>query len=876
MFHKNQSKLQYGRKLTSRNPPQAQMAVILKGTYRLVPGEPLSLIEDMIEAGFMNSDVVADSDLDRVGSLSYPSDFADFKPRAEVMLRGTAYPPTGTDTAVAVEFRVGAWSKQLLVVGPRVWKPGLLFGATASDPLPFDSLPLTWENAYGGRGVASNPVGLGADGTMLPMVEAPKALVKSQGDKPAPACFLPINPLWAPRSGKQGKNYGKVWRKTRAPFFSDDFDWSYFNAAPADQQLKGYLRGDEELLFQNLSRAHPTFQAKLPGTRVRHFVRDLSGYEREVPLVLDTLFADLEQGKLYLTWRGLVDVAERDFSDVTACLTACESLDEPLKPAADYFAAMAAHEEDPLGLKDSLPPDLYPKFMEVGLAELNLSRDLMGLPPLPPPPPHEAGLPPPSNPVSALLREKLGGARPDVQLQIQAQIEKVRRSYDLIPPSKEAPKQPFDALLAEGIKKAQAGAVGVPMPAVSRPDLNKGTFTPPKVDLSLIAKSVVKAKAQLQAMGVEVPQAAAIERILEVPELQAGAQFLDGPDLSGQDLREHDFAGQDLRGASFVDADLRGAHLVGFDLSGADFSRARLAGADLAGARLVGATLAGVEAPGIRLAGAHLEGVMLAKANLSGADLSEAVLTLAQGAEANFAGANLSGADLSMAGMPQANFVAANLSKATLDMTTFTKSDLTRANLSEVTGSMTSFNECLLGEASFRKASLPRGSFERADVRRANFTQSFLEMASFRTAQAQGANFASAKMPTFVASRRANFTSAILSAIDAPESIWLDAILDDADFSHADLRRGQFNGARCDRTRFDGAELRESAMRKLRSEDGRFVQANLCKAELVEATLVRCDLKGANVYDAKLLGTSLETCDLGGAMFVEYMMTEQP
>lgn len=876
MFHKNETALQYGRKLTSRNPPQAQMAVILKGTYRLVPGEPLALIEDMIEAGFMNSDVVADSDLDRVGAISYPSDFADFKPNAEVMLRGAAYPPTGADTAVAVEFRVGTWSKQLLVVGPRVWKPGLLFGASVSDPLPFESLPLTWENAFGGPGVATNPVGLGADGTILPMVESPRALIKSQSDKPAPASFLPINPLWAPRAGKRGKNYGKKWRKTRAPFYSDDFDWSYFSAAPADQQLQGYLRGDESLLFQNLSRKHPTFEAQLPGVRVRHFVRYLSGEEREVPLVLDTLFADLEVGKLYLTWRGLVDVAERDFTDVTACLSASERLDEPPKPAAEYFAALAAHEEDPLGLKDSIPPDIYPKFMEVGLAELNLSRDLMGLPPLPPPPPHDPGLPPPSNPVSALLREKLGGARPDMQLKIQEQIEKVRRSYDLIPATKEAPKQPFDALLAEGIEQAQSGGAGIPMPAITRPNLQTGTYTPPKVDLSLIAKHALKAKARLAAAGVEAPQLAAIDRILEVPELQASAQVLDGPDYSGQDLREHDFAGEDLRGASFVDADLRGAHLVGFDLSGADFSRAQLGEADLAGARLTGATLVGAVAPRVRLAGAHLEGAQLAKADLREADLSEAILTLVQGGECDLTHANLSGADLTLGGFGQACLLEANLSKATLEMTVLTKSDLRRANLSEATGSMTSFNECLLEEANLRKARLPRGSFERADVRRANFTQAFLEMASFRTAQAQGANFAGAEMPTFVASRRANFTGAILSAIDAPDSIWLDAILDDADFSHADLRRGQFNGARCDRTRFDGAELREAAMRKLKSEDGRFVQANLCKTELVEATLTRCDLKGANLYDAKFLETSLETCDLGGALFPEYMMTEQP
>ena len=66
-----------------------------------------------------------------------------------------------------------------------------------------------------------------------------------------------MNPAWPQRAPKVGKDYGARWRKERSPYYAEDFDWTYFNAAPADQRLPGYLRGDEPLVFQNL---HPTAQ----------------------------------------------------------------------------------------------------------------------------------------------------------------------------------------------------------------------------------------------------------------------------------------------------------------------------------------------------------------------------------------------------------------------------------------------------------------------------------------------------------------------------------------------------------------------------------------------------------------------------------------
>ena len=51
---------------------------------------------------------------------------------------------------------------------------------------------------------------------------------------------------WPDRANKLGKQYGEAWRRSRSPFYAEDFDADYFQAAPPDQRLDAPLRGDEE------------------------------------------------------------------------------------------------------------------------------------------------------------------------------------------------------------------------------------------------------------------------------------------------------------------------------------------------------------------------------------------------------------------------------------------------------------------------------------------------------------------------------------------------------------------------------------------------------------------------------------------------------
>ncbi|HVY47190.1 MAG TPA: DUF2169 domain-containing protein, partial [Minicystis sp.] len=215
------------------------------------------------------------------------------KQRGEVLVTGRAYPSSGPQPAVSVRLRVGGTiDKTLYVVGDRRWEAN-----GWSPPAPFSEMPIAWANAFGGDGFADNPVGKGlasvvVDGREvhpLPNVEDPKDLVRSPRDRPKPAGFAPIDLLWPARFSKMG-THDAAWLKDLYPGFARDLDGSVFQAAPRDQWIEGYFRGDEAFSLEHMHPTLPVLEGKLPGYVVRAFLRHRGAEAlREVPTRIDTL-----------------------------------------------------------------------------------------------------------------------------------------------------------------------------------------------------------------------------------------------------------------------------------------------------------------------------------------------------------------------------------------------------------------------------------------------------------------------------------------------------------------------------------------------------------------------------------------------------------
>ncbi len=791
MRTKNLTPFLFGAKVTSLKPRDLHMTMIVRAGFNLRPGDPLAPDTDLTGQGHLTGDVFDEDDDDREGACRYASDFADFKLHAEVLLAGACHAPSKRPvTECPVRFSVGAWSKTLLVTGRRTWTQGVV-GATVSDPEPFVTMPLGYENAFGGPGHPDNPAGKGLGTPELPNVEDVARPVRSKGDRPPPAGFGPINPSWPARAGKMGTAYGPAWRKDRAPFFSEDFDWTYFHAAPDDQQLPGYLRGDEEVSFVNLHPDAPIFSTRLPGLRVRAFAKTADGTIHEARMNLDTLFADLDEEKLVLTWRGLAPVKEDDLADVKTVLVASEPLADPLLPEAHYHAILEAFEADPQEIEAHAP---------------GARRALAAL--------DEAMKDDAAHPErSPKERAEAMGKHEDaiVGLAPAERHEEMRRAFAAA--QAKLASTPVTMGNPEGVPQTPPSASSTPAEA------------PPPTG-AMVAAAVARVSEAMESLRREGHSAAGLEeldRLLSDPETKKRLAALTPP------APEEIGPGKDLSGRTLADMDLEGR-----DLSGANLEGANLRGARLSGARLVGANLRMA-----LLGGAHLEG-----ADLSNADLTQALLT-----QAHAKGADLHGATLDLAVLDTTDLQGANLSGAKAKMTILSKADLTGADLrgadmhkviaddvkiagADLTGAtlfQCSFSGAEAEGVKLAKATIPHTSFAGARLARADCREVQGEAANWSGALLEEADFRGAVMP------RAHFTEATATS----------ARLAGADLRDADLYR-----ACLDRADFTGANLFGANLGKTTLHGTRFVNANLYASRFIGAGGEGSDLGGANVKRA--------------------------
>ena len=158
----------------------------------------------------------------------------------------------------------------------------------------------------------------------------------------------------------------------------------------------------------------------------------------------------------------------------------------------------------------------------------------------------------------------------------------------------------------------------------------------------------------------------------------------------------------------------------------------------------------------------------------------------------NFAGANLSECDFSEANLEGANFEGANLSSAK-----FVESNLNSANFNEAAVDKCNFSEANLEGANLQGAGLHYCKFSGANLSYANLSESLGAKVDFSCA---------------------NLTGTICVSVNFEQNIYWDggyngatmfknAILIGADFSHADLEGAYFNDATLTNVNFSFADL---------------------------------------------------------------------
>lgn len=775
----------HGTKLTSRRPRQLELMLVVRGSFRLVPGGVVEAIEG-IDQGFLTGETFADDDPERAGQALTADDFADFKLTGEVMLIGRCHPPKKPATSCPVRLGLGDWHKDLIVHGDRTWKRGAT-GHKPSEPEPFESMPIDFEHAFGGPG-QPNPVGRGL-GDRVPNVEVPDAQIHSRDQQPPAGCFGPVSANWAPRATLRGTNYGRDYLKNRAPFFADDFDWVHFNAALPDQRLaKGYYRGDEELSLVNLHPEHAKLRTRLPSLRIRAFARDDRGDFRALVMQLDTVVVEPDADRVLLTWRGHTPVREDDFEDVAYLLVASEPLDSVPLDEAHYRARLDAFVADPTGVLAAIPPEMMAAYERTELEKQGLPTEPLELDPE-------------LDPMTGTLAATFGSAVPQEALDRMA--ASVKRLEEVPDKTYDLGKMVADA---EQARRRQAPPQRV---------LKLGSLPPVHLRKRLrpLVEKVQELRAKEEETGEKLKGLDALEKVPFDPRLtQLDPHYTPPVEPLSTD---EPGPGADLRERDLSDRDLRGVDLSGADLREADLSRANLTGVDLTGAKLSKATLY--------------------QTIVEGADLTDADLTLVNAIAIRASGATLRGATLSEADFEYAQLKGAVLDGVTADYVVFDKADLREVRAEGACFDHCDFSKARLAGASLRKATGDLALFAECDLRGADLRDGRFMQASFADADLTGADLLGARAD------KAFFMGATLDACDLRYSSLVEAHFTKASLVAAKLFGANAKQARLYRAKLDGADfsyanLMGADLRKASIEAVRFVSASLYDAKLLQVT----------------------------------------
>ncbi len=650
--------------------PGHSLTLIVKGTFELAAdGRCVPAAEQYFPSG----DVLYPDDSEGNGSNRYESDFAYYKPQADILLSGKCYAPDGKPVpACQATFKVGPYGKTVGVFGDRVWK-GVM--PSIGDPELFTEMDLRYENCFGGPGYGPNPVGKGyGSGSgapkKLPNIEDLNQLVDSPGRCPAPAGLGPVPRTWQQRVSKLG-SYGGSWFKGRWPWFAEDFDWTYFNAAPVDTRASGYLKGNEPLFLQNL---HPTvgqYHATLPGLRLRVFTEiAASGGSapdfRETEVHLDTLWVDTDTAQLILVWRGVIAVASSDYEELRHVFITSEPMDRPtasLDEMQRLFHQVIEDQKKRLDISPIEPEEAYVdipidmrEIENVLKASEQKRQDVM---------------------IAAGLDPKEGGTEPDPSAR-QAEVELLEQ-LGLVPDSEP------EAHTRESVQQSIASGENM-----SGQDLSG-------LDLS-----------QLNLQGADFSET-----------------ILTGVNFSESELSGCDLTGADLSVANFHRSVLEGAVLNDADLTGARLCEANLRKAVLKGTVFDDAVLTR----------ANLDACMANRASFRGADLSHAFFSNSSCQEADFSksrlvGASFVNADLSQATLGDAIGRHIDMSGACLTgVRASGQTDLSMGRFREVSAPYSIWEEVVLNGSDFSFAQLEGANFAAASLVESDFSCADLKYA---------------------------------------------------------------------------------------------------------------------------------------------------
>ena len=315
----NQSQFRIKNVLWEDKHGRVGLTIIAKSTFKITP-DSVKRSEKSIP--IFTEDIFYDENI--FGSIKFESDLAPHKPCSDIVIVGNAYAPNQRPVkAIDVGVMVGEKKNILRVYGDRKWsRIGNSSTYEISDPKPFKTMPLIYENAFGGgdfqRGkyCQKNHIGKGCitqeslsdiELQKLPNIEDPLNLVKSWKSNPDPVGFGFYRKDWSPRIQYAG-TYDENYMKSGSIEPPDDFSYRLYNSAHPSMQVDGYLRGDEQVELVNLSK-NGRLVFNLPNIKPEVVVQKKPFIDKkrksQINMNLDTLVLIPDEEVFYQVFRGV-------------------------------------------------------------------------------------------------------------------------------------------------------------------------------------------------------------------------------------------------------------------------------------------------------------------------------------------------------------------------------------------------------------------------------------------------------------------------------------------------------------------------------------------------------------------------------------------
>ena len=296
--------------------------VLLKGCFKMVPtskneDESWLLRAAKDQGEFFKKNIHFDNN--KKASVRFEKDHVNFKLATDLIINATAYAPENKPTKQwEAGIEIGTHKKLLRVIGPRQWKYTNKEW-TLTEPKACLSVPLRYENAYGGDAKSAkainlpinNPTGKGVFNTQdisqsfpAHQIESIDNPIVNANEARYPEGFGFINKKWEPRKSM----LAELTNKTKGLPKMVRAGIGHQAANYRGMVMRGYLSGSETVTLGNLLPGKSIQKLRLPSLKVSFKSILFPNQQHKGFLPLETVVFDIdakdsEDYRVYLYWR---------------------------------------------------------------------------------------------------------------------------------------------------------------------------------------------------------------------------------------------------------------------------------------------------------------------------------------------------------------------------------------------------------------------------------------------------------------------------------------------------------------------------------------------------------------------------------------------